>query len=1470
MNGDRQHPGASAAAWLAGGGEMGERIRRLPWVSTPLGPTATWPQSLRSAVSILLPSKAQICLFWGPELIKLYNDAYIPVLGRKHPAALGRPAREVWSEIWDVLGPLLAGVIRTGEAFRASDHPFYLDRRGFAEETYFDVSYDPVRDETGAVGGVFCIVSETTGRVLSQRRLGTLRDLSRARAARTAAEACELALPPLAANRQDIPFVGLYLLDATGAVARGVGSAGVLASGMPTPTGGAIDDSPWSFAAVAGNGEPVVVEARDFPRAARGQSAPGPAARAASAATPARTLVHPILRGGQCVGFVVAESSPFLALEGDYRDFFDLVAAQIGAAVTQASSYEEERQRAEALAELDRAKTAFFSNISHEFRTPLTLMLGPLEDLRARADVSPEDGETLAVIHRNGRRLLKLVNSLLDFSRIQAGRHEARYEPTDLGALTADLAGVFRSAIEQAGLTLDVRCPRTAEPVYVDRGMWEKIAFNLLSNAFKFTFEGGIAVELADRGPSVELVVRDTGVGIAPSEIDRIFERFHRAENVRARTYEGSGIGLALVQELARLHGGSVTVESQLGRGSAFTVAIPRGQAHLPADRVAAGTPSAAPPGTALSAEEALGWLPGAEGPRDGPVSRAPRAAGSERARVVVADDNADMREYVTRLLRPRWDVEAVADGQAALELVRARSADLVLADVMMPRLDGFALLRALRTGEATREIPVILLSARAGEESRVEGLEAGADDYVIKPFAARELVARVEAHLTLKALREDMQSVLRESESRFREMADHAPALMWMTGPDGACTFVSRPWVEFTGRPAETALGEGWLEAVHPDDRRDVREAHRAAHARPAPFARAYRLRRADGAYRWMSDSAAPRRPEHGAFRGYTGLTVDDTERRLAEAERQALLDREQTARREAEEKTEIVETTSRIGQVLAVQTELTTLVQAFTDEVTHLAGAQFGAFFHNVLDATGESYTLYAISGVPRAAFEGFPLPRNTGLFGPTFRGERIIRLDDVTRDPRYGRNAPHHGMPAGHLPVTSYCAVPVVSRTGEVIGGLFLGHERAGVFPERLEPILAGVAAQLAIAIDNARLLEKEQRARAAAEAASRAKDEFLAVLSHELRTPLNAVYGWAHMLRSGGITGEGITRALDVIMRNANAQVQLIDDMLDVSRIGTGKMRFEVRAIELKAVVDAALDIVRPAAEAKGLRLQAVFDAQTFSITGDPDRLQQVVWNLLSNAVKFTPAGGRIQAHLRRVNSSVQIIVSDTGQGIAPEVLPHVFERFQQADSTSTRRHTGLGLGLALARHLVELHGGTLKAASAGVGQGSTFTVTLPVATPGGEPAEAWPARARLHPTAAMPVSARGPSLRGVRVLVVDDDRDGLELIAAMLTGSGAQVRRCASATEAFAVLQEWRPDILISDIEMPGEDGYTLIRRVRALTDAALARIPAVALTAYGRAEDRSRTLSAGYSMHVPKPVDPAELVTVVATFAGRT
>ena len=1102
----------------------------------------------------------------------------------------------------------------------------------------------------------------------------------------------------------------------------------------------ALTDPRWPFAAVAQSGQALVQP-----------SLPAELARELpDSAAPDRTLILPIVRSGQCAGFIVAGTSRFLVLEDNYRDFFDLIAGQIGTAVTQAFSYDEARKRAEALAELDRAKTTFFSNISHEFRTPLTLMLGPLDDLLGRAPGSSSAGdhETLALIGRNGRRLLKLVNTLLDFSRLQAGRHEALYEATDLGAFTAQLAGVFRSAIEQAGLKFEVRCPAGLEPAYVDHGMWEKIVLNLLSNAFKFTFDGGITVELAEHGDSIAPMVRDTGIGIPPAQVGRVFDRFHRVENARARTHEGSGIGLALVRELVRLHGGKVRVESQPGRGSAFTVTLPRGRAHLPPHRIAAVPSSAtASSGGQSFVEEALGWLPVEEDSVDvlatPPAPEPGDAAGdTRRFRIVLADvDNADMRQYVTRLLRPRWEVDAVPDGRAALASLRARPADLVLSDVMMPGLGGFELLRALRDDPATRDIPVILLSARAGEESRVEGLQAGADDYVIKPFSARELVARVETHLKMKEMRE------------------------------------------------------------------------------------------------------------------------------RADVDRRALLALEQAARREAEEKSEILETVNRIGQRLAVQTDLSSLVQSFTDEATRLAGAQFGAFFYNLVDDKGESYTLYAISGVPRAEFDKFPLPRNTALFGPTFRGERIIRLDDVKQDPRYGQNAPRHGMPRGHLPVTSYLAVPVVSRTGAAIGGLFLGHEKPGMFGERLEPIMAGIAAQLAIAIDNARLLDEEQRARAAAEAASRAKDEFLAVLSHELRTPLNAVYGWAHILRSGDLRGEAVTRALDVIMRNANAQVQLIDDMLDVSRIVTGKMRLDVRAVDLKAVVEAAIDAVRPAADAKELRLQVVLDPQAFGISGDPDRLQQVVWNLLMNAVKFTARGGRIQVLLQRESSHVEISVSDTGQGIAPDVLPHVFERFQQGDSTSTRRHTGLGLGLALVRHLVELHGGTVQAASVGEGQGATFTVKLPIAIArADEPAQPRPVSERLSQTP--PTS--GQALRGLRILVVDDDRDGLDMVATMLMNSGAEVRTCSSAAEGLDAVRAWRPDVLISDIEMPGEDGYTFIRRVRAMDGGAFARTPAVALTAYGRVQDRLRTLSAGFSMHVPKPVDPAELTIVVANLAGRT
>jgi signal transduction histidine kinase/ActR/RegA family two-component response regulator len=381
------------------------------------------------------------------------------------------------------------------------------------------------------------------------------------------------------------------------------------------------------------------------------------------------------------------------------------------------------------------------------------------------------------------------------------------------------------------------------------------------------------------------------------------------------------------------------------------------------------------------------------------------------------------------------------------------------------------------------------------------------------------------------------------------------------------------------------------------------------------------------------------------------------------------------------------------------------------------------------------------------------------------------------------------------------------------------------------------------------------------------ADRRKDEFLATLSHELRTPLNAVYGWARMLRTGQIRHEAADRALDAIIRNAHAQVQLIDDLLDVSRVLAGKMRLEVQSVDLKTVIDAALDAVRPAAAAKGVRLQSVLDAGVIPMMGDPARLQQVVWNLLMNAVKFTPKGEHVQVHLLRVNSQVEIVVSDTGQGIAPEVLPFIFDRFRQGDSSSTRAHTGLGLGLALVRHLVELHGGTVVAHSAGEGKGATFIVKLPLSI-AQMPAESEP---RVHPTAAaLPPPANAARLDGVSVLVVDDDQDALDLASAILKAAGAVVKTCSSARTALETLSSWGPDVLVSDIEMPEEDGYSLIRHVRALAAEDGGKTPAVALTAYGRVQDRVLSLSAGYNMHVPKPVDPGELTTIIASLAGRT
>ena len=656
--------------------------------------------------------------------------------------------------------------------------------------------------------------------------------------------------------------------------------------------------------------------------------------------------------------------------------------------------------------------------------------------------------------------------------------------------------------------------------------------------------------------------------------------------------------------------------------------------------------------------------------------------------------------------------------------------------------------------------------------------------------------------------------------------------------------------------------------ELLHEEDREMAKVAVEEALANHTDYDVEYRVRRRDiKSEVWVSSKGRGLFAEDGTVVGMLGFVQDVSTRKS----------NEETLREQAE----ALRTLNEVGKTISAELDLHNTVQAVTDAATELIGARFGSFFYNVLNEEGASYMLYTLAGVPMQAFAHFPMPRATDLFGPTFRGEGVVRIDDVKLDPRYGKNSPYYGMPEGHLPVTSYLAVPVISRSGEVLGGLFFGHPEPAMFTERDEMTVSGLASQAAVAMDNARLYEAAKKARAEAEQAatanerlyrqaeesSRLKEEFLATISHELRTPLSAILGWARMLRLGQLSPENSAKALDTIERNARAQAQLVDDLLDVSRIITGKLRMDVRPADPNSFIDAAVDAVKPAAEAKGVRVQKVVDTGPISIPGDPVRLQQVVWNLLSNAIKFTPRGGRVQIRSERVNSHLEIVVSDTGQGIPPDFLPHVFDRFRQADQKTSRQHGGMGLGLAIVRHLVEMHGGTVSANSQGEGKGATFTVMLPIApvyqvdSSGG----------RVHPGARdlLPPNDATDRLDDLRILVVDDEADTRELLKQGLEYCGATVSVAGSAAEAVDAIMARPPDILISDIGMPGLDGYDLIRQVRRLPGARGSKVPAIALTAYTRIEDRLQALRAGYDMHVPKPVELAELVAVAASVARR-
>ena len=1157
-------------------GEMARRFHEFNWAATPIGAAEFWPESWRNAVQIILDSSFPTALAIGREhLIYFYNDAFIPLAGpSRHPTALGLPVPVAWKEIWqDILLPRFDHTLTTGEPTGEADLLMPLERSGYLEETYVTFSFAALRDDHNQPNGIFCTAIENTARIIAERQMSCLRALAaRSSFAETPEAACQSAVATLEANPRDLPFALLYLVDESGKQAHLAGTAGLLSvpRGVMT-TLDLTNPGPCPVAGVAvtrtatliDNVEHIIHGVIRTPEV-----------------TPQRALALPVLNPGgeHLAAILVAGVSPMRPLE-ESRAFHELIANHLETAISNARAKQHVRERAQALAELDRAKTVFFSNISHELRTPLTLLLAPLDDVLARTTLEEADRSLVEIARRGGARLLKLVNSLLEFSRIEAGRIEASYEATDLAGLTMDLASVFRSAFQRGGVTLALDCPKLPEDVYVDRDMWEKIVLNLVSNAFKFTMKGEVRIAQHARGDHLVLEVSDTGCGVAAEDLPRLFERFFRGRTPHARTHEGSGIGLSLVQELVKLHGGSVTAHSEIGVGTTIALRIPRGFAHLPQDRIGgARTLQRARIGASPVVEEALGWLPDAHlapGPVATVIKDQPREASPapSRTHILIVDDNADMRRYLSRLLGARWKIEAAADGAAALEVIRKTTPDLVISDVMMPVMDGFELLRAIRTSEAFAKLPVMLLSARAGEEASAEGLRAGADDYIIKPFTARDLLSRVEARLK--------------------------------------------------------------------------------------------------------------------------------------------------------------------------------------------------------------------------------------------------------------------------------------------------------------------------------QARVQAAERHAREAAEQANRARDVFFTMLSHELRTPLMAVLAWTALLKDNRLDPNEAIHALDLIERNARVQRRLVDDLLDISRIVTGRLRIDPRPIaSLAQMIGLVIDSFQPAALAKNLTVEASLETSAGMIHGDSERLQQVVWNLLSNAIRFTPHGGRIQIRYARRAEQVELLVRDSGQGIAPEALPHVFERYWQGHS-SGRRSQGLGLGLAIAHRIVELHSGHITASSEGEGCGATFTVLLPVVSTDPErpprPAdgitasdldaatvsntrmldaatselEAASSTAYLHEVP-LRIESTGVA-NATRILLVEDHEGVAKACRRLLMSHGHFVVCVPSLAAATAVAERTTFDLAICDLSLPDGNGTELLSRLRSRF-ARLGRggeLPAIAISGSVYEEDIARSLQAGFAAHLAKPFDEESLLSAV-------
>jgi PAS domain S-box-containing protein len=1248
---------------FAGGGEMGAIMRALDWSRTPLGPVTSWPLALRMMASLLLANRFPMLLWWGPQFCQLYNDPYRPVLGAKHPKSMGQPACECFPEIWDVIGPLVQTPFEGGPATWMEDIPLEVNRHDFLEETHFTIAYSPVPDETVpyGIGGVLATVHEITEKVIGERRVLALRDLGGGSAeTKTAEDVCAKAAATLARYPKDIPFALLYLIDPERKIAHLAGQTSVgLETTLASSFAYALDEaepSVWPIGEVLASQQIQIVE--DLPRRL-GQTPPGPWSDPpnSAAVVPIRAnIAH------QLAGVLVAGLSPRLRFDDSYRGFLELTSSQIGTAVANARAYEEERRRAEALAEIDRAKTVFFTNISHELRTPLTLLLGPLEETLATKGLRGEDRERLGLAHRNSIRLLKLVNTLLDFSRIETGRIQASYEPTDLRLLTTELASVFRSAIERAGMRLIVNCQSIPEIVYVDRELWEKIVLNLLSNAFKFTFEGEIEISLRTFDSTLEMSVRDTGTGIPADELPRLFERFHRVSGACGRSYEGSGIGLALVQELVKLHGGVVRVESTLNRGSRFIVSIPMGKSHLPSEHVQTKF-SIRPPAVAAEAyvDEAERWLPVPGTLIDEPIApEAPTGTpalnggecSTQKELILLADDNADMRDYLARLLRSEYRVYSVSDGLKAIEAARQLRPSLVLTDVMMPGLDGFGLLQAIRADSSLSNTPVILLSARAGEESRVEGLEAGADDYLVKPFTARELMARVATHVRIANIRRESSELERRLRAeaelerhRLEELLAQAPAgIGLMRGPEHRWTFVNEYYVRMTGRNSDADfVGKTLLESLPEIEGQKFLELLDEVYQTGQPY---------------LGSEVKVQ-----LVRTATGKLED------------VYFDFVYQPVRDAEEKVEGI------------------LVHAI-DVTDRKRSDETRTLLASIIDTADDAIISKDLNGIVRSWNEG--ACRMFGYSAEEMVGQSILRLipnelrfeeDEILRKLRSGERIDHYATKRkkknGEMFEVSITISPIRNDSGQVIGASKIARDISD--RKRIERML----------------VQSEKLA---------ATGRMAAAIAHEINNPLEALVNLIFLARMDSSTEGKVYQYL----LSAEEELERVSHLARQT-LGYYRDAGSPAEVYLHDVIRNVLTVYSSKLRAKEISTDTKFDDHQKLLVSKGEMLQ-VFSNVIANAIDAMGHGAALSISTQRVcaaRDGILAVIKDTGTGIEKEHLSRVFEPF-----FTTKGDLGTGIGLWIAKQLIERRGGQLSITSNTEkgNSGTTVMAFIPFAPP----------------------------------------------------------------------------------------------------------------------------------------------------------